>query len=870
MALTNLASATNQALTIGNLQFGDSGDYRLVATNSDGAVTSAVAHLTVNAPVMVSADALVLVNSTSAKYPDFQHYLKTYLDHFGFPYSVLDLATNAIGTNLGSYALIIIGHSQLDTNQVFLNTAAQLNLAAAVANGTGLVNFDRDLAIGTTPRYQFVQDVFGFNYSTNTTGANVTYPATEPGAQLHFITARHQTNETLIVTNMSLAGLVLPTNATAVAMSSGRPFITVKKYGQGRAVQWSSYDWMAVAVKGPLAGLDDLVWRSLVWAARKPFAMRGLPNFAILRVDDCEGPFWWAHIANEVGFKPWLGPFFATSEMATNVAELRNLATNGNATVSIHAFSNGVLLYFGDYSVTNYTDVEISNRFYTATRWHQTNGIPIAKIAVPHVGQIHPKAFAYLKNWGVEYLTIKCTPGTLRDSPWLINGPFRLYETQRSGASLLPLFYADFLTVPGHPEFAGQFFDCVTEIRDDSLSSVGEWGPDGNDIPGSINRGTRHLERAFDSMVLATLYTHEWRIHPTSEISTAGAGATLISTNNWRTILQTITNNLAAYQPIYVTMDYACQYVRATRTSRLTGARFDVSSGHLLVDFTGKTDLDLSIQIFSGEDNQITSRSGFVPMFTNDTTVTSATLAVPPVIVSQPPHRTVDAGSDVTLPITAGGTEPLGYQWWRNGTNTLSGATNTALSLAHVLGDDTAEYTLVVTNTLGSVTSAPVMLTVMDPVIVLQPVSRTNHAGTTATFTIGVNGTSPAYQWLKDNSPAPGQTNPTLLLPAISDADAATYRVQVSNSYGIRSSSPASLTVAAPLKIEHIALTNGTAAITWSSIPGNNYLLQLAENLDGANWSNQPPPVTAFGTNVSVSNPFGGTTQRFYRVLQLP
>ena len=66
---------------------------------------------------------------------------------------------------------------------------------------------------------------------------------------------------------------------------------------------------MAVAVKGPLAGLDDLVWRSPVWAARKPFAMRGLPNFAILRVDDCEGPFWWAHIANEVGFKPRLGPF---------------------------------------------------------------------------------------------------------------------------------------------------------------------------------------------------------------------------------------------------------------------------------------------------------------------------------------------------------------------------------------------------------------------------------------------------------------------------------------------------------------------------------------------------------------------------------
>jgi len=38
--------------------------------------------------------------------------------------------------------LIIIGHSQLDTNKVFLNAAAQLNIATAVSNGTGLVNFD--------------------------------------------------------------------------------------------------------------------------------------------------------------------------------------------------------------------------------------------------------------------------------------------------------------------------------------------------------------------------------------------------------------------------------------------------------------------------------------------------------------------------------------------------------------------------------------------------------------------------------------------------------------------------------------------------------------------------------------------------------
>ena len=35
-----------------------------------------------------------------------------------------------------------------------------------------------------------------------------------------------------------------------------------------------------------------------------------------------------------------------------------------------------------------------------------------------------------------------------------MNGPFRKYETGNSGTGL-PGYYADFLTVPGHPEFDG-------------------------------------------------------------------------------------------------------------------------------------------------------------------------------------------------------------------------------------------------------------------------------------------------------------------------------------------------------------------------------------------------------------------------------
>ena len=62
---------------------------------------------------------------------------------------------------------------------------------------------------------------------------------------------------------------------TTLASTGAQPFLAVTTNGAGRAVQWGTYDWMSHAVKGPMFGLDDLVWRSLVWAARKPFVMQG-------------------------------------------------------------------------------------------------------------------------------------------------------------------------------------------------------------------------------------------------------------------------------------------------------------------------------------------------------------------------------------------------------------------------------------------------------------------------------------------------------------------------------------------------------------------------------------------------------------------
>ncbi len=84
---------------------------------------------------------------------------------------------------------------------------------------------------------------------------------------------------------------------------------------------------------------------------------------------------------------------------------------------------------------------------------------------------------------------------------------------------------------------------------------------------------------------------------------------------------------------------------------------------------------------------------------------------VAPVITSQPQFQTVSNGASVTMSVAATGTAPLIYQWQHNGTN-LSGATNATLVFPNVQLTDTGTYTVVVSNSVGSLSSAAAGLTV--------------------------------------------------------------------------------------------------------------------------------------------------------------
>ncbi len=86
-----------------------------------------------------------------------------------------------------------------------------------------------------------------------------------------------------------------------------------------------------------------------------------------------------------------------------------------------------------------------------------------------------------------------------------------------------------------------------------------------------------------------------------------------------------------------------------------------------------------------------------------------------PVITNQPQNQTVNVGENATFTIGATGPGPLGYQWRFAGTN-LPGAGEVTFTRTNARLADAGNYSVVVTNTSGSVTSEVAVLTVNAPI----------------------------------------------------------------------------------------------------------------------------------------------------------
>jgi len=170
-----------------------------------------------------------------------------------------------------------------------------------------------------------------------------------------------------------------------------------------------------------------------------------------------------------------------------------------------------------------------------------------------------------------------------------------------------------------------------------------------------------------------------------------------------------------------------------------------------------------------------------------------------PAITTQPVSQSIIIGSTASFSVVASGSSPLSYQWQLNGSN-ISGAANIGYTTPVLTGNDNGDqFTVIVSNSAGNVTSSAAKLTVSaaPPVITTQPASNSVQIGAPATFSVVATGTAPlSYQWSRAGTAIQGATQAsyTLANPQLSD-NGATFTAVVSNSAGSVTSGAATLTV---------------------------------------------------------------------------
>ena len=240
----------------------------------------------------------------------------------------------------------------------------------------------------------------------------------------------------------------------------------------------------------------------------------------------------------------------------------------------------------------------------------------------------------------------------------------------------------------------------------------------------------------------------------------------------------------------------------------------------------------------------------------NAATLTVSAAAVAPSITTQPSNQTVTVGQAAAFTVVATGTAPLSYQWQKSGT-AISGATSASYTTpATTSADNGAQFVVVVSNPVGSVTSNAGTLTVnassTAPSITTQPANQTVTVGQTATFKVVAAGAAPlSYQWQKNGTAISGATSASYTTPATTSADnGAQFRVVVSNVAGNVTSNAATLTVNAAgtmAKFGHVFIVIGENSAYSSTYNSSNmpYLTSLANQygLSTKYWADTHPSI---------------------------
>jgi uncharacterized delta-60 repeat protein len=205
----------------------------------------------------------------------------------------------------------------------------------------------------------------------------------------------------------------------------------------------------------------------------------------------------------------------------------------------------------------------------------------------------------------------------------------------------------------------------------------------------------------------------------------AAFGGTIVKLNGTVTPLALLTSP----QPQTVNAGAKVTFAAAATGTSKVGYQWQRNG----VNLTGETNATLVFNSAQPANNGdytvvVSNRSG-----SQTSRVATLVVLAAPEILSFAGGGKLGLGNTLLLGVNAGGVAPLAYQWRRNGAP-LAGATAASYTNRAVALGDAGSYDVVVGNSLGSVTSAPVAVTV-----VVRPGAVITSFPTNAGSTLGLN-----------------------------------------------------------------------------------------------------------------------------------
>ena len=263
--------------------------------------------------------------------------------------------------------------------------------------------------------------------------------------------------------------------------------------------------------------------------------------------------------------------------------------------------------------------------------------------------------------------------------------------------------------------------------------------------------------------------------------------------------------------------------VTATGTSIVYQWQSSSDGGATFANIVGASNATLTLNAVALSSNaqqfRVVVSNGAGSVASSAALLTVTPVSVAPAITAQPASVTVTAPAAATFSVVANGTPNPTLQWQLS-TNSgasfsdIGGATTSSYNTAATTtGDSGKQYRVVVSNTVGTVTSNAGTLTVnaaaILPSFTTQPQSATVTAGQNTQLTVAVSGSpTPTLQWQlsTDNGATWGNINGAtsavfdIIAPSIAN-NGRQFRVVATNSAGSVNSNAGTLTVIASLTV---------------------------------------------------------------------